>query len=66
MTTEFSRVYDATIHDPNVEDVHALKQMNITEEKNMPIKKMKKLFTFYVMIYLITHHLFLSTKVRKK
>ncbi|MDM5188072.1 ABC transporter permease [Bacillus sp. DX4.1] len=39
MTTEFSRVYDATIHDPNAEDVHALKQMNITEEKKYAYKE---------------------------
>ncbi|ENQ3108362.1 putative ABC transport system permease protein [Bacillus sp. 491mf] len=39
MTTEFSRVYDATIHDPNVEEIKELKQMNIIEEKKYPYKE---------------------------
>ncbi|HDX9590505.1 TPA: ABC transporter permease [Bacillus pseudomycoides] len=39
MTTEFSRVYDATIHDPNAEEIKELKQMNILEEKKYSYKE---------------------------
>ncbi|MEI4800996.1 ABC transporter permease [Bacillus sp. FJAT-51639] len=39
MTTEFSRVYDATIHDPNAEEIKELKQMNIIEEKKYSYKE---------------------------
>lgn len=39
MATEFSRVYDATIHDPNAEEIKELKQMNIIEEKKYAYKE---------------------------
>ncbi|HEK9099488.1 FtsX-like permease family protein [Bacillus pfraonensis] len=36
--TDFSRVYDATIHDPNEKDAAALKEMNIVEQRTYKYK----------------------------
>ncbi|PHB15826.1 ABC transporter permease [Bacillus pseudomycoides] len=36
--TDFSRVYDATIHDPNEKDIAALKQMKIEEQRTYKYK----------------------------
>ncbi|WP_020060616.1 ABC transporter permease [Bacillus sp. 123MFChir2] len=46
MTTEFSRVYDATIHDPNAEEIKELKQMNILEEKKYAYKETEEAVYF--------------------
>lgn len=48
--TDFSRVYDVVIHDPNEQDTAALKEMEIVEESKYKYKVDGKRFITYVMI----------------
>ena len=47
--TDFSRVYDVVIHDPNEQDTAALKEMEIVEESQYKYKVDGEA-VYYVMI----------------